>query len=165
MGNSNPGLVYDQVPTAAQWNSYFSTKQDWNPILDQVIQQGIPAPYSPPATTAVLVDGSGASLVFTAVTSQFSVNGNTAALFCSLTYPTTANTSAAIISGLPQPVPNIALAKAPGPVLSTAGVAVIAVPVPGSSTIQFVNAVTGVAVLNSALSGKTISFLVSYPVS
>lgn len=26
---SNPGLVYGQVPTAAQWNAYFTAKQDW----------------------------------------------------------------------------------------------------------------------------------------
>ena len=26
---SSPGLVYGQVPTAAQWNSYFMAKQDW----------------------------------------------------------------------------------------------------------------------------------------
>ena len=28
--NSNPGLYYGQVPTPAQWNSYFSTKLDYN---------------------------------------------------------------------------------------------------------------------------------------
>ena len=33
---SNPGLIYGQIPTAAQWNSYFSAKQDWlgaNPCI------------------------------------------------------------------------------------------------------------------------------------
>jgi len=29
--NSNPGLYYGQVPTAAQWNSYFSSKLDYVP--------------------------------------------------------------------------------------------------------------------------------------
>jgi len=29
--NSNPGLYYGQVPTAAQWNSYFSSKLDYSP--------------------------------------------------------------------------------------------------------------------------------------
>ncbi len=29
--NSNPGLYYGQVPTAAQWNSYFSSKLDYAP--------------------------------------------------------------------------------------------------------------------------------------
>lgn len=29
--NSNPGLYYGQVPTAAQWNSYFATKLDYIP--------------------------------------------------------------------------------------------------------------------------------------
>ena len=27
-GQSTPGFVYGQVPTAAQWNSYFAAKQD-----------------------------------------------------------------------------------------------------------------------------------------
>lgn len=30
---SNPGLTFRQVPTAAQWNSYFSAKQDYSPAL------------------------------------------------------------------------------------------------------------------------------------
>lgn len=30
-GGSNPGLYYGQVPTAAQWNSYFSSKLDYTP--------------------------------------------------------------------------------------------------------------------------------------
>jgi len=37
MSNSSPGLYNGQVPTAAQWNSYFSTKQDWTPLLDGII--------------------------------------------------------------------------------------------------------------------------------
>lgn len=35
IAQSNPGLVYGQVPTAAQWNSYFSSKNDvlgYNPV-------------------------------------------------------------------------------------------------------------------------------------
>lgn len=30
-GGSNPGLYYGQIPTAAQWNSYFSAKLDYTP--------------------------------------------------------------------------------------------------------------------------------------
>ncbi len=30
-GGSSPGLTYGQVPTAAQWNSYFAAKLDFNP--------------------------------------------------------------------------------------------------------------------------------------
>jgi len=29
--NSNPGLYYGQIPTAAQWNSHFATKLDYSP--------------------------------------------------------------------------------------------------------------------------------------
>lgn len=28
-GNSNPNLFTGQIPTAMQWNSYFSAKQDY----------------------------------------------------------------------------------------------------------------------------------------
>jgi len=30
-GGSNPGLYYGQIPTAAQWNSYFAAKLDYTP--------------------------------------------------------------------------------------------------------------------------------------
>jgi len=35
--NSNPGLYYGQVPTAGQWNSYFSTKLDYTPGLANTV--------------------------------------------------------------------------------------------------------------------------------
>jgi len=31
LAQSSPGLVNGQIPTAAQWNSYFAAKQDWPP--------------------------------------------------------------------------------------------------------------------------------------
>ena len=43
MSNLNPGLFNGQVPTAGQWNSYFSTKQDWTPILDTIIAGSSPS--------------------------------------------------------------------------------------------------------------------------
>lgn len=35
--NSNPGLYYGQVPTAAQWNSYFSSKLDYSPGAENTL--------------------------------------------------------------------------------------------------------------------------------
>lgn len=42
---SNPGLVYGQVPTAAQWNSYFAAKADWPvPTFTTTVSGSVPAP-------------------------------------------------------------------------------------------------------------------------
>lgn len=35
--NSNPGLYYGQIPTAAQWNSYFSSKLDYQPGVNNSV--------------------------------------------------------------------------------------------------------------------------------
>lgn len=37
---SNPGLTFRQVPTAAQWNSYFAAKQDYSPVLTNYANLG-----------------------------------------------------------------------------------------------------------------------------
>jgi hypothetical protein len=39
---SSPGLYFGQVPTAAQWNSYFAAKQDFPFVLGPGIQQNVP---------------------------------------------------------------------------------------------------------------------------
>lgn len=53
MSNSNPGLKYNDTPTAAQWNKFFTGKQDWNAVLDAVIAAGgAPAPGAVVAETA-----------------------------------------------------------------------------------------------------------------
>ena len=40
MSGSSPGFVYDQEPTAAEWDSYFTGKQDWSAILDAFVAAG-----------------------------------------------------------------------------------------------------------------------------
>lgn len=55
---SSPGLTYGQVPTAAQWNSYFAAKQDYTPgsgYLTGMGTSGHLAKWS--AVTGVLQDG------------------------------------------------------------------------------------------------------------
>lgn len=45
LAQSSPGLVYGQVPTAAQWNSYFASKVDY-PLAPFTLNTvgGVPAP-------------------------------------------------------------------------------------------------------------------------
>jgi hypothetical protein len=163
MSNSNPGLTYNQVPTAGEWNGYFSTKQDWSTILDTIIAQGGALAPSVPATWTV-IDASGASLVFTGVSASWLSYGGLAYASLSLTYPTTANGSNAIIGGLPQNAPNKAYATAPVPVLAT-GAIYIAAPVINTATIAILSNSTGAAITNATLSGKTLTFALRYPLS
>lgn len=37
LAQSSPGLVYGQVPSAAQWNSYFAVKQDYSVVLANIV--------------------------------------------------------------------------------------------------------------------------------
>ena len=164
MSNGNPGLVYNQVPTAGQWNSYFSGKQDWNPILDQVISQG-GAPSFVAPTTWTPTDGSGASLTFSAVSAEYAVVGNIVLASVKLTYPSTASTAAAIISGLPYAVPSQGYATAPDLVYVVGAAAALIVTVPGGSTAAIFALATGAAVENVTLSGKTIALQLAYPLS
>jgi len=164
MSNSNPGLVYDQVPTPGQWNGYFATKQDWNAILDQIIAQGGAPSFVAPATWTP-TDGSGASLTFTGVSAEYCVVGNIVLASATLTYPTTASTDNAIISGLPYLVPNDGYATAPDLMYVVGAAAALIVTVINSSTAAIFSLSTGSAVENVTLSGKTVSFQLAYPLS
>lgn len=165
MSNSNPGLVWNQVLSPGQWNNLFSGKQDWSTILDQVIAQGgALAPATPGTWTPT--DASGASLTFTGISSTWSSFGNYVFCGVALTFPTTANTMAAMIGGLPFPVPNKAYAQ--GGFLGVtypSGVVFLAFPVINSSNIAFLNTSTGAGVTNATLSAKTVYFQAVYPLS
>lgn len=164
MSNSNPGLVYDQVPTASQWNSYFAAKQDWNAILDQIIAQG-GAPSFVAPTVWTPADGSGAALVFTGISAEYAIVGNIVLASAKLTYPTTADTSAAIISGLPYAVPNAGYATAPNLLYVVGAAAATIVTVINSSTAAIYSLTTGSAVENVTLSGATLAFQLAYPLT
>jgi hypothetical protein len=164
MTNSNPGLVYDQQPTAGEWNSYFSDKQDYSPVLDAVIAQGAPVAYTNP-TNWTPTDASGASLTFSGVLTRCQIIGNMAFVSVALTYPSTANGAAAIIGGLPFPVPNHTYAQCPAPVYGGTSAATIIVPIKNTSTAEFFTAATGASVVNSALSTATLTFQLIYPLT
>jgi hypothetical protein len=164
MSNSNPGLVYGQVPTAAEWNSFFTAKQDWNAILDQIIQQGgAPSFVAPTAWTPT--DGSGASLTFTSISAEYSVVGNIVLTSATLTYPTTANSASAIIGGLPYATANKGYAVAPDLLYVIGAAAALIVTVENSSTAAIFALASGSAVTNATLSGKTVSFQLAYPLT
>jgi hypothetical protein len=164
VSNGNPGLVYNQVPTAGEWNSYFGSKQDWNAILDQLIAQG-GAPSVVPPTTWTPADASGASLAFTSVSAEFTVIGNLALVAARLTYPTTSDSSAAKIGGLPYAVPNAGYASAPDVAYVVGAAAVLLVPTLSANNVAVFALASGSAVTNATLSGKTISFQLAYPLS
>lgn len=164
MSNSNPGLVYGQTPTAGEWNGYFATKQDWNAILDQLISQGGAPSYVAPAAWTP-ADGSGASLTFGNVSAEYAVVGNLVIASAQLTYPTTASTASAIISGLPYPVPDKGYAVAPSLLYVTGAAAQLITTVVNGSTAAIFSLSAGSAVENVTLSGATVSFKLAYPLS
>ncbi len=113
-------------------------------------------------TTWTPTDQSGASLSFTSVSAQYVQIGNLVFAYGTLTYPSTADGTAAKIS-LPVAVPNQAYAT----VTSTAGIVTISgdflKTVINSSTATFQTAAG--ATLNSTLSLKVVTFMLIYPAS
>lgn len=108
-------------------------------------------------------DQSGASLAFTAVSAQYCQIGNLVFAYGTLTYPSTADASAAKIS-LPVAVPNQPYARVVGSninALANTGLETVI----NSSTAAVLNTGTGVATLNSAMSTKVINFILIYPAS
>ena len=164
MSNNNPGWTYGFTPTAGQWNAEWATKQDWNAILDGLIAQGGAPSFIPP-TAWTPTDASGAALVFTSISAQYVVVGNLVLASAQLTYPSNSNAIAAVIGGLPYPIPNKGYALAPELVLVTGAAAVMLAPVINSSTAAFYALATGAAVPNSGLSLATIAFQLAYPLS
>jgi hypothetical protein len=123
-----------------------------------VVSNGL-ADYQQGAWTPV--DGSGATLAFTSVDAEYTIIGNLVVASFALTYPSTADGSAAIIGGLPTNAANRgagvvspstydATAPATRPVRTTAN----------ASTLTFSGTVT-----NANLSLHTISGTIIYPFS
>lgn len=164
MANSNPGLAYGQVPSPAQWNAFFAAKQDWNSILDAIILAGGAASVVAPATWTP-ADSSGAALVIPSFNVTSTKIGNIVFLSGQITYPTTSNTASASIKGLPFAVPSSNYGICPSSVFNNAGIAIMAVTVPGTSTFRLVAPSTGAAITNAQLSGFTINFAIDYPAS
>lgn len=111
-------------------------------------------------------DGSGASLTFTSVSASYTRIGNVIFAGFSLTYPSTADGSAAIISGLPVAVPNQNYAQGPGAAwLSGGSIAGIVCPIINTSTARLVNQDTGANMTNANLSLLTVRAMLIYPAS
>lgn len=164
MSNSNPGLIYGQMPSAGQWNSFFAAKQDWSAILDAIIAQGGAPSFVAPVSWAP-TDGSGAGLIFSGISGEYAVVGNIVLLSATLTYPSTADTSAAVLAGLPYTLPSAGYAIAPDLVYVPGAAFCGIVTVPNTKTAGIYSLSTGTAVENVTLSGKTISFQLAYPLS
>jgi len=109
----------------------------------------------------VPADASGAGLSFTSVSAQYVKIGCMVFIQGKLTYPATANGSAAILSGIPFALRNNLMAPASLTIgISGAAFAINAYLNGGLGTdrIRFVKAIGGANVLNSDLSGTTVYF-------
>lgn len=98
-------------------------------------------------------DGSGASLVFTGVAATYTRIGNMVFASVSLGYPSTADSSSAVIAGLP-----IATGTAGRQgYVSYCGVTTLryALPAPGGTTISLLNS-AGAAITNATMSGNLV---------
>lgn len=111
-------------------------------------------------------DNSGASLTFTGVSASYTQIGNMVFAYFTLTYPATADGTAASIKGLPYLVPNVNYAQAPCVVETSATIAneVVLVPAKNTFTAAFDTGNPLTAVLNSTLSGATVSAKLIYPI-
>ena len=76
LGQSSPGLVFGQVPTAAQWNSYFAAKQDF-----------LGSPISIAGTTPISVStvGNASTISITACSASGQILLYTSSWTCSAT--------------------------------------------------------------------------------
>ena len=107
-------------------------------------------------------DGSGAGLSFTSVSANYVQIGNMVFAYFSLTFPSTANASAAVISGLPVAVPNQNYAIVESLVANSGNTAItMAKTTKNAST--FALYVSGAPATNAALTTLTISGCVIYP--
>lgn len=107
-------------------------------------------------------DASGASLTFTGVSASYTQIGNMVFAYASLTYPSTANGSNALISGLPITVPNQEYARQCSVTASTAAGGSDMVPVANSTQIS-PRTLAGANVTNATLSTVTLKFICVYP--
>lgn len=103
-------------------------------------------------TNWTLADASGATLTFTSVTSKYSQVSNLYVVSTTFTYPTTASTAAASVSGLPiAPVQNWRGIVG----FTTSGIAVVGYIAAGATSMAFYD-ISGTALQNVDLTGATL---------
>lgn len=118
-------------------------------------------------TSWVPADGSGASLSFTGVAANYTRIGNMVFAYFQLTYPNTASSAIAVVSGLPVAVASANYAITGTPLLralANGGASWIR-PVSNSATFTVQRTDTGNNAANSDLSTLTLNGLVIYPVA
>ena len=109
-------------------------------------------------------DGSGAALSFSSVSANYTRLANMVFAYFALTYPSTADGSSAVISGLPVAVPNQPYAQGPAAIWTSGGsIAVILHPIQNGSTAAFLNQASAAAVTNADLSTLTVRGCLIYP--
>ena len=126
--------------------------QDWFRYLAGQTKQWVP------------VDSSGASLVFTGVSAQWTQLGKLVFAYAQLTYPATGNGAAAVIGGLPVLVPNANYAKQGFITYTTSTTAKLILPIVSTITASLLGA-AGVGCTNANMSGTTLNFMLIYPVA
>lgn len=109
-------------------------------------------------------DTSGAGLTFTTPTGHYQKVGNTVRAWGNVTYPVTANASAARIGGLPFTVANTEAARAGGLVTYSDETTLAYVIVAKNATDMGLAASSGATVSNATMSGNAVYFLVVYPI-
>lgn len=118
-------------------------------------------------TTWVPVDNSGVALTFTGVSAAYTRTGNLVTVYAQLTYPSTADVTAASIGGLPFAVANANYAALPF-IIYGAGMAAGSQGVLAKNALTFnILALTGAIAqqTNANMSTKTLTFSVTYPVA
>lgn len=116
------------------------------------------------ATSWTPADGSGAGLTFSSVSVNYTKVGNLVFIYGRVTYPVTADATAANISGLPFASANAVYASAIGAAIDNSGAQRIIKVTQNASTFGLVNN-AGSNVTNANLSTLTLSFSFFYPIA
>lgn len=145
-----PGAQYDMQNEAATRQALQNA--DGQNLKNTFYKEGVWTP----------VDGSGASLTFTNNTGIYIRLGKLIWFSGRVDYPSTANGSAAVISGLPITVDNVDAAASPFSVESAAAVAVQGITTKNTTKFAMVQHGTVTAITNAQLSTKTIRFAGTY---
>lgn len=118
--------------------------------------------------TWIPVDASGSSLVFTNQSGGYTIIGNIAFAYFSITYPVTVDTGSAVIGGLPVPSGALTYDRGYNPIAILAGgtaTNTIVGATFSNSTTALLDSVTGASIQNVTLSGAVIRGTLIYALS
>lgn len=116
------------------------------------------------STAWVPTDGSGAALVFTSVSAAYTVCGNMVHAYATVTYPITADGSAARITGFPVSFPVPTYGRQCSISVSTEATLTYLFPT-ANSTLANLLTNANVAITNVTMSTDVVYFICSYPAS